>query len=475
MLFGDTIAAISSAAGAAARMIVRTSGPTSFPAARRLCDAFSPEPATARFHQLIWNDLAVPAWLYTFVAPHSYTGEDMVEYHLPGNPLLCRILLDELLRSGKEPIRAAEPGEFTARAHFNGKLPLEACEGVAAAIHASNQRELSAARRLLAGELAARLTPLCEMLAQTLALVEAQIDFSDEGISFLQQSELRERMGTVEAALRQLLADSARLQKLAHEPRVLLVGRPNAGKSTLLNALCGTDRAVVSAEAGTTRDVIWATAALRRGIVHIADAAGLEGEPGRPRPGPGPRTARLSSDETDAQRHIAEQMQSHAAVAAERADVLVLVRDVTDARPPIALSRPPDLVVRSKIDLTSVAGVVDPGPPGVRLRRAQSNRDAGYKISAHTAVGMSDLREVLDRLCFGDSAAAESLALTGRHVASIEDAIAAVQRAGSHIAGGAEVLALELREALDAVAQVLGQVTPDDLLGRIFSTFCIGK
>jgi tRNA modification GTPase len=390
------------------------------------------------------------------------------------------MLLDELLRFGKEPIRAAEPGEFTARAHFSGKLPLEACEGVAAAIHASNQRELSAARRLLAGELAARLTPLREMLAETLALVEAQIDFSDEGISFLQQSELRERMQTVEASLRRLLTDSARFQRLAHEPRVLLVGRPNAGKSTLLNALCGTDRAVVSNEAGTTRDVIWATAVLSRGIVHIADAAGLEpdageGEPGRPRPGSGPRTARLSSKETDAHQHIAEQMQSRATTAAERADVLVLVRDATDAREPISLPRAPDLVVRSKIDLMAVAGVGDPGPPGVRLRRAQSSRDVGYRISAHTAAGMSDLRDALDQLCFGHSAVAESLALTGRHVASIEDAIAAVARATSEITGGAEVLALELREALDAVGQVLGHVTPDDLLGRIFSTFCIGK
>ena len=143
-------------------------------------------------------------------------------------------------------------------------------------------------------------------------------------------------------------------------------------------------------------------------------------------------------------------MQSHAATAIDRADVLVLVRDATDPREPISLSRLPDLTVRSKIDLLSEV------------------QHSDLAISAHTSAGMSDLREALDRVCFGHSAAAESLALTGRHVA-------AIGRAESQLAAGPELLALELHEALAATGQVLGHLTPDDLLGRIFSTFCIGK
>jgi tRNA modification GTPase len=276
------------------------------------------------------------------------------------------MLLHELLKLGARP---AEPGEFTARAYFNGKFDLTGAEGVAATIAAGNAQELSAARRLMSGELARRIAPILDLVADSLALVEAGIDFSEEGISFLSAAELRERAGRADAALQTLLAESARFERLAHEPRVALVGRPNAGKSTLLNALAGRERAVVSSTAGTTRDALSAEVSLRRGAIQVIDVAGIDE----------PCEQQASHSEIDAK------MQRTAARAVEEADLLILVHSLTDAR--------------------------------AALARVMTNPEA-FEV---------------------------------------------------------ELLALEFREALEALGAILGRVTPDDLLGRIFSGFCIGK
>src|SRR6185437_15713656 len=187
MISGDTIAAISSATGSAARMILRLSGPESAEITRRFWDADIPKPGGASHGRLIVRGMSVPGRLYFFQSPRSYTGEDCVELHLPGNPLLARMLLEDLLAAGA---RAAEPGEFTARAYFNGRLDLTEAEGVAATISAGNEQELSAARRLMSGELARRVTPILDRLADTLALLEVGIDFSDEDVTFLSAAEL---------------------------------------------------------------------------------------------------------------------------------------------------------------------------------------------------------------------------------------------------------------------------------------------
>src|SRR5690606_19456396 len=163
-----------------------------------------------------------PAWLYVFGAPRSYTGEDVVELHLPGNPLLARLVLDELIQRGA---RQAEAGEFTARAYFHGRLDLAAAEGVAARVGAPHERERRAARQLLAGELARRLTPLMDRLAETLALLEVEIDFSDEAVTFLERDEARARIEGLRAALQRLVDESVRFERLSHEPRIVLVGR----------------------------------------------------------------------------------------------------------------------------------------------------------------------------------------------------------------------------------------------------------
>ena len=438
MISGDTIAAISSAVGAGARMIVRASGPAVRGIHTRLTDTADFPPGSARCTYLSFAGIVVPAWVYLFGTPRSVTGEDVVELHIPGNPLLAGMLLDELIRLGA---RQAEAGEFAARAYFNGRIDLAEAEGIAATIAAQSQRELTAARQLMAGELARRLGPVLDLIFQTLGLVEVGIDFSEEDISLLSKSQIVNRIDSAQAALTALLSESARFERLFHEPHIVLVGRPNAGKSTLLNALARQERAVVSPQPGTTRDVIWAEVHLRRGMVRIVDVAGL--------------------DEAREDEVIAQSMQNRASQTMQQADVLVLVRDCTDTRPEPVLSRQPDLRVISKIDL--------------RLDRSRG-QGSEVGVSASSGLGLDDLRDRLDELAFGQAGGGAALALNARHVQAIDEALQALARAGScATAAGAEVLAMELRESLDAIGSVLGRVTPDDVLGRIFSTFCIGK
>jgi tRNA modification GTPase len=248
-----------------------------------------------------------------------------------------------------------------------------------------------------------------------------------------------------------LATDSDRFEPLSHEPRVVLTGRPNAGKSSLLNALAGHGRAVVSPVAGTTRDVLSAAVDLPRGRVQLIDAAGLD----HPSVSP-PLCGGFGGSQTPAERgangtDLNGQMQSRAAAAIASADVLVLVRDATDPRPDVPLPRPPDLRVTNKVDLTGTAGV-----------------------SAVTGVGLDDLRRALDAAAFGRGGTGGRLALNRRHLSAIAEARSALSRAIEN-AAVPELSAADLRSALDAVGSVVGSVTPDDVLGRIFGGFCIGK
>ncbi len=439
MFLDDTIVAISSTVGPSARMIVRVSGAEAGKLLGVLEVGVLPsDNSTARFCPISFSGLKCWAWVYRFISPGSYTGQDLVELHIPGNPLLGRMLVDSLAASGA---RLAEAGEFTARAWFNGKIDLTQAEGVAAAIAAGSRQQLVAARQLMAGELSRRLKPAMELLAETLALIEAGIDFSDEGLDFLPAGETNRRLNSLIVDLSALLDQTSRLDSLSREPRIVLAGRPNAGKSTLTNALAGFGRSIVSAIAGTTRDAVSVEVMLPRGVVRLIDIAGLE-------------------ESQDAMDEISVQMRQQAMRAIEESDVLVLVHDATDGSGAFQLPRTPDLTVLSKIDLR----------PGVTVENGQ------LPVSATTGLHLDALRIALDRLAFGSSAGGASLALGVRHIAAINQSVEAIQRGQERISAGAgELIAADLREALDALGQVLGSISPDDILGRIFSTFCIGK
>ncbi len=444
MLSGDTIAAISSPVGPCARIIVRLSGPDAHTFPARLAGIDLPARGIRRV-TLRFADLDVPATLYTFAAGASYTNQPVAEAHLPGNPLLADLLLRELFSLGA---RLAEPGEFTARAFFSGRLDLTEAEGVAATIAAHSQDELSAARRLQAGELTARLKPIVDSLTQLLALVEAGIDFSEEDVQFITFEDARRRARDISDQLRDLVAQSTRFERLSHEPTIVLCGRPNAGKSTLLNAICGVDRAIVSPIAGTTRDVVSHQADLLRGQVCLVDVAGLDPNPPAP-------------DSDPAGIHLA--MRHKALSAIDQADVVVLVRDLQDTRPPLDLPVLPHLTVLTMLDLLR-----DPAGPPAR-------GDATLCISAKTGLLLPELIRRLDALAFGDASAGGGLALNARHQAQIHQARETLGRVVQTRVCSEELLALELREALDALGQITGVICPDEVLGRIFATFCIGK
>jgi tRNA modification GTPase len=283
----------------------------------------------------------------------------------------------------------------------------------------------------MSGELAKRLRPMMDQVAETLALVEAGIDFSDEDVTFLPAAEAADRARGIESELDGLQRESARFERLSHEVEFVLVGRPNAGKSTLLNALAGHERAVVSPVAGTTRDAISAEVSLKRGIVRITDVAGLDAAPG---------------DEIECK------MQSQARDAIGRADYVIEVRDPADASP-YAGDRTPDIIIRTKADL-----------------------HPGADVSAVTGQGMDQLKESLDALAFGRPSGS-SLALNARHLAAIAEARRLLTRAADAAIADhpPEIIAFELRAALDAMGSIVGHITPDDVLGRVFATFCIGK
>ncbi|AKS18124.1 tRNA uridine-5-carboxymethylaminomethyl(34) synthesis GTPase MnmE [Xanthomonas campestris] len=441
----STIVAIATAAGTGGIGIVRLSGPQSvqIAAALGIAGLQSRHARYARFRdaqgEVIDDGIAV--W---FPAPHSFTGEEVVELQGHGSPVLLRQLVARCIALGARQARA---GEFSERAFLNGKLDLAQAEAIADLIAAGDLRAARAARRSLDGVFSRRVDAVSESLTRLRIHVEAAIDFADEPLDTLGGAQVREELTRTRALLAQLLRDAERGRKLRDGLHAVLIGPPNAGKSSLLNALAGSERAIVTDVAGTTRDTLHEAIQLDGFELTLVDTAGLR-EGGDAIEREGMRRARAEL---------------------QRADLALIV---VDARDPQAArdalgdaidAVPRRLWIHNKCDLLAVAGPMD--------------ADA-IAVSAVTGQGLEHLHTRLRELALGDgieSVDGEFSART-RHVDALHRAEKHADAADLELRyEQLELAAEELRLAHEALGEITGKLSADDLLGKIFSSFCIGK
>jgi tRNA modification GTPase len=442
----DTIAAVSTAPGRAGIGVVRVSGP----AVRAITAGIlgqTPEPRAAAlcdFRDAAGGTLDRGLALF-FPAPHSYTGEDVLELHGHGGPAVLHLVLGRCLDLGARP---AQPGEFTRRAFLNDKLDLAQAESVADLIDASSEAAARGAVRSLAGEFSARIAHLVGALIELRAVVEATLDFPDEEIDFLERGDALMRLARLRAELRevQLAAEQGRI--LREGARCVLIGQPNVGKSSLLNRLAGDEVAIVTEIPGTTRDPLRHELVIDGVPVHVIDTAGL-------------RESVEPVEKIGIQRAWREIGQ---------ADVALLVVDVTcgiaDADLTI-LAKLPEKVKKififNKIDLAGE-------PPSAR----EVDGRLEIRVSARSGAGMEMLRaSILQAVGWRPAEEAQFMARE-RHLRALQQADAALARAASQ-AKAIELFAEELRLAQHSLGEITGQFSADDLLGEIFSRFCIGK
>lgn len=443
----DTIAAIATAAGAAGVGVVRISGPR----APAIAEALLGRPPRARqAHLAAFRDAGgAPidhGLLLHFPAPASYTGEHVVELQGHGSPVLLDALLRRVCQLGA---RLARPGEFTERAFLNGKLDLAQAEAVADLVAARSEAAARAALSSLQGAFSQRVDALLEALIALRVHVEAAIDFPEEDIDFLADPAIGARLDDVRGVLESLLLEARRGVRLNDGLRVAIVGRPNAGKSSLLNALAGSERAIVTEIAGTTRDVLRESLALDGIALELADTAGLR-ETEDPVEREGVRRARLEL---------------------ERADAVLLVTEAAHAPADLALlegvpAGTARLVAVNKIDLDPACGPHREGRDGA----------VWLWLSARTGAGLEALRDELKRLA-GAGGGEGAFSARRRHVLALEQVGAHLAQAAHALEDGraGELAAEELRQAQQRLGEITGAYTSDDLLGAIFGSFCIGK
>ena len=456
-----TIAAISTPPGGGERGVIRVSGEAAEDLLRAhvrgaLPDAFPKRRCCFRADFLDGVG-ELPALVLWMPGPRSFTREDVVEFHLPGSPPLLARALDRLLHSGA---KLAEPGEFTRRAFESGRIDLTQAEGVLELVEAANENERRAAVALLSGGLADRLRPLRETLDDLRALCEASLDFDSEDTGAVPLAELLEGFRTAMSGLREALSfELARVATLGR-PRIVLAGAPNAGKSSLFNRLTGAGQALVTELRGTTRDVLESVWTLQGVECELADVAGLDAV----NTGPDGRAQELSRDRREA------------------ADLLLWVVDATRRDLDRAALEAEELesgaarlLVWSQIDREAAASA----PPDSLVRLA--GRWCG--VSAGEGLGLDELEAGTAEL-LGLSGQATSLDGAGitrelslRHRASLEQALRELEGARAAVDSGRalEFVAEILRSASEALDGISGSTTPEDVLDRIFSRFCLGK
>ena len=464
----DTIVAVATGASRAGIGVVRLSGPRAHAIAAELCARATSDvaPRVARYARFLDDDGAVidDGLVLAFVAPRSFTGEDVVELQGHGNPLLLARLVARCIALGA---RHARPGEFSERAFLEGKLDLAQAEAVADLIAASSEATLRAARRSLDGVFSARIDELVEALTLLRVHVEAAIDFPEEEIDFLAAPELSRRLAQIEGLHAALATDAARGLRLNDGLHAVLLGAPNAGKSALLNALAGAERAIVTPQAGTTRDVLREVVRVDGIELTLVDTAGLR-DTDDAIEREGIRRARGEAAKADLVLAVLDDREADVAIARLRAEFAGAARHAADHGWARATSTGASILwLHTHADLTGCAGHDETRADGRHLW-----------LDLLGGVGLDALRVALrEAAAPGESGGGDgAFTARARHVE-------AIARAGAHLAQASaqlrarqgELAAEDLRLAQDALGEITGVVSADALLGRIFSSFCIGK
>lgn len=453
-VFCDTIAAIATAPGRGGIGVVRISGP----ALTKLAEALGGKPpqslqprlaSLTTFRAAAGHPLDQGLLLY-FPAPHSFTGEDVLELHGHGGPVVMQLLLQRCLELGA---RLAEPGEFTRRAYLNGKLDLAQAEAVADLIDASSAQAARSALRSLSGEFSLAVHDLVERVIELRMLIEATLDFPDEEIDadrIMCDQHAASRLQQIRDNLASLRARARQGSLLRNGLQVVLAGPPNVGKSSLLNRLAGEERAIVTDIAGTTRDAVRETIQIEGIPLHIIDTAGL-------------RDTEDSLEKLGIERSWRE---------IERADVILQLVDARSglasediqiaARLPVS-SGLPRIVVHNKCDLA-----------GLAAGRREECGQVHLFLSALTGAGIALLHDELLRIAGWQAHGEDVILARERHLRALAVAGLHLDRATAELERS-ELCAEELRLAQDALGTITGEFSADDLLGEIFSRFCIGK
>lgn len=449
----DTIAATATPVGEAGLAVIRISGAEALAVADR---CFEPEgnssakPSAAKTHTIQYGHITCDGrhidevLVAVMRAPRTFTAEDTVEITCHGGMLSTRLVLETVLASGA---RMAEPGEFSKRAFLNGRLDLAQAEAVSDLIHSRTELALGAANEQLAGKLSRRIEELREEMLKTLAHVEAHIDFPDEDIAPDTMAQLIQRLTDGVAFMEQLLRNAREGRILREGIRAAIIGRPNAGKSSLLNQLLGHDRAIVSEIAGTTRDTIEETANIRGIPVIFVDTAGL----------------RDTSNEIE-QEGI---RRSHDAL--QNAELILHILDNSEKLTPEderhlnEFDSSKRIVIRNKTDLD-----------------AQLDLDAqAVDVSCATGDGIENLKDAIKSLVWSGEITADNLQLmvNARHQNALLRAKEATEKTIEALQQGLELelAAMDLRIAVNAVGEIVGKTSTEDLLDKVFSQFCIGK
>ncbi|MBN2605764.1 tRNA uridine-5-carboxymethylaminomethyl(34) synthesis GTPase MnmE [Hydrogenovibrio sp. JE_KL2] len=456
----DTIAAIATAPGRGGVGIVRVSGSKALSIAEAMLGK-TPKPRYAHYGDFLdENGKALDQGIALFFPnPHSFTGEDVLELQGHGGPVVLQWLLERVVALGA---RLAEPGEFSKQAFLNDKLDLAQAEAIADLIDASSQQAAKSALRSLQGEFSAQVTDLVEQLIQLRIYVEAAIDFPEEEIDFLSDGKVAGQLQHILDQLHRVFHSAQQGVLLREGMSVVILGRPNAGKSSLLNALSGKESAIVTDIAGTTRDIVREEIQIDGMPLHVLDTAGLR-------------------EATDQVEQIGIQRAWAAIEEADRILVVVQAGEEIDPEDQAILDKLPKRIpltlIRNKIDLIGLEPKLQSTDEQGDAMRLMGHEETVVWLSAKQKLGIDLLKQHL-KTVMGFAQTEEGVFMARkRHLEALQTALQFVetgqQQLQSFAAG--ELLAEDLRQAQNALSEITGQFTSDDLLGRIFTSFCIGK